>query len=135
MTASQPPRPKPYQPRHPLVWAITFGLLATCLLYGLVFPRSLFQEGNPLPLLRSIGQLEISGVGAVPLDAQQRHWLKRPDARADQDGLTRVLGEQGWELAYREGMGRGYTKGGRTLRMTCRMYTSSYEICESDISP
>jgi hypothetical protein len=75
------------------------------------------------------------GMGAVPIAADRRQWLKRPDARADQDGLTRVLAQQGWELAYREGMGRGYEHGQIRLSMTCRMYTSSYEICEADRSP
>jgi hypothetical protein len=111
------------------------GFLALCVLCVLLFPRSLLQEGNPLPVFQAIAQLELSGTGAIPLDAQQRQWLKRPDARADQDGLRGVLAHQGWELTYREGMGRSYKNGERTWRLTCRMYTSSYEICEGDRSP
>jgi hypothetical protein len=98
------------------IWAVSWCGTAT------------FQEGNPLPFIRAMQQMNRTDKEIAVVEYEQPAWLMK-NQLAEQDALTQFLRQQGWHAVDRMGTARTYQRGEESLRITCRMFTRHYQFC------
>lgn len=96
------------------------------------FARTLFQEGNPLPVFAAIFRLEFTQLEVVPITGEGHLFLQR--AGKGEAPLTGYLGESGWQFKDRLGSAIFYEKDGVMLRVSSRMFTRRYVVYEFNIN-
>lgn len=87
----------------------------------------LFQEGNPLPVARSIVTLELTESDIVSVN--ERVLLQKAGPELP---LTSYLENHGWEFKDRLGAGIFYEKDSALMFAEARMFTRFYVIYELD---
>ena len=92
-----------------------------------------FQEGNPLPFIRAMQQMEAQNTDIVVVQRTPTTWLMRaPHTLPQQDALTHILERKGWRFADQMGGDHIYRRGDVYLHVHCRMFTSRYQSCMLD---
>lgn len=103
-----------------IVFIILFGL------FTIGYKDVIFQEGNPLPIVKGIGKMMITGESLV-------QYAENPDKYITKSGneyepLKQFMNEKGWE--YQEQMGAGFVfkKGNDTTTVSTRLYTKKFVL-------
>lgn len=107
-------------------WFLWFSIfvLAIVVYYNTV----LFQEGNPLPILRAAAKLETTQAEIVPVTPDQRILLQKA---GPEDPLNEYMREKG--LAFKERLGSAIfyeNDEGSAILVQSRMFTRRYIIYE-----
>ena len=80
-------------------------LILLIILFGfIVISPSLFQEGNPLPILKGIVELSIGNYDIVKITDETQRYISKTDK--GNSPMINLMGEDSWE--FYEQMGSGY---------------------------
>ncbi len=107
-------------------WFLWFGIFVLAIVgyYNTV----LFQEGNPLPILRATAKLETTQAEILPVKPERRILLQKA---GPEDPLNEYMLEKG--LSFKERLGSAIfyqDDGGSVLLVDSRMFTRRYIIYE-----
>lgn len=92
-----------------------------------LYKSTIFQEGNPLPLLSGIIKLNLSSEDIVPISTQENWYLSKTED--GQQSIAKFLQEKGYTFV--EQMGSGYifkTETGKRAIVIHRQYSRYYSI-------
>lgn len=119
---------------HPRRTAIlgAFAVLVLITAVIAIFGGILFQEGNPIPVLRAVYNLEWSEYRIVPLAGSEIKLLQKSGS---EEPLTEYLADYGWLFRERLGAALFYDQNEETLFAEARMLTRRYVIYELDREP
>jgi len=95
------------------------------LVFAIVNVGTIFQDGNPLPVLRAIIKLEFTGSNMVQLAENKLMQKDGPETP-----LTDFLAEHGWEFKDRLGSAIFYTRGNDELFVKTRKLSGFYTVYE-----
>ncbi len=113
-------------PRRKILWA---GVVMGIVVLLMILP-ALCQEGNPLPLLAGVLQLEMSGQRIVLIHHERLLLMQK--ASEDASPLTDYLAAVGWQFSERLGSALFYTRDETVLSVHARQFTRRYVIYELD---
>lgn len=85
------------------------------------------QEGNPLPVIRAVLKLELTGADIVPLNEDGSKLIQKA---GPEDPLTKYLAASGWVFRERLGAAIFYEKDSKKLTVEARMLTRRYVVFE-----
>ena len=109
--------------------ALLRRVLLAAIILVLVFTifniRTIFQEGNPLPVLWAIINLEFTDSDLVPFADNKFIQKDGPET-----SLTDFLAEHAWEFKDRLGSAIFYTRGDHELFVKTRSFTGFYNVYE-----
>lgn len=105
-----------------IVFILLLGLFA--LRYG----GTLFQEGNPLPILSSILDLEMSGSEYEKFaeSETQSRYISANIGDSPYDVLMEFMDDQGWAFEEQLGSGFVFEKDEESLVIETRQYSTHY---------
>jgi hypothetical protein len=106
----------------PLVLLLLLGVVVVFLFYS----RSIFQEGNPLPVLYGVVKLSTTEASYTKID--EHKYLVKANAK-DVKGFLDYLAQH--ELVYTDQQGAAYffkSKNGKTYMAISRMFSTSYGV-------
>jgi len=107
---------------------ISLGILIAIFIFAFLLYKSvIFQEGNPMPLLKGIAKLNFTRNEIVKLNMDGDKYLTK--GKNGQEVLVNSLNNQGYELISQ--MGSGYffkDKNDNALLVTHRYYSRLYSI-------
>ncbi|KGP72460.1 hypothetical protein [Pontibacillus yanchengensis] len=108
-------------------------LLSFLIVIGAVafkFSDTLFQEGNPIPILKGIVQLQIGEDLYVPIDQKQNRYIasNNPKEKQPYNEVKRYMGDKGWTFEEKLGNDLIFTKDQNKTVVKTVMYTSDYYI-------
>ena len=116
--------------RKTSAWFLWFSIFVLALV--IYYNPILFQEGNPLPLLRAAINLETSQAKIVQVTPKQKLLLQKA---GPEEPLHEYMRERGWKFKERLGSGILYeNEQGSTFFVQSRMFTRRYVIYELDRS-
>jgi len=86
----------------------------------------LFQEGNPLPIIKGIMALSFSNSDIVKIsDEPQRYITKTAKGNTP---IIELMDKEGWKLDDQAGSGYIFSKDGNILTISSVQYTKKYRI-------
>ncbi|MCD5322573.1 MULTISPECIES: hypothetical protein [Pontibacillus] len=97
---------------------------------GFAFKDTLFQEGNPIPVISGIVQLKFGDKPYVQIDSESESYIT-PHTPVEGDYYYIVktfMGEKGWAFLEQDGTDLIFSKGNDQTTVETRMYTSDYYI-------
>ncbi len=109
-----------------------FALIITAAVFWVVFQSILFQEGNPLQVIRAVSMLERSGDKLVRIPGEEIKYIQKA---ASEEPLSDYLVSKGWTFLERLGSSIFFEKDDETLCVETRMLTRRYLVYELDLEP
>lgn len=102
-------------------------LLIIILLAGIIvgFPV-IFQEGNPLPILKGIIKLGVSDDNIVQISNEPRVYISKASVR--NIPLIELIGKEGWNFEEQLGSGYIFSRDSKKLVVGSVQYTRRYRI-------
>lgn len=97
---------------------------------GFAFKDTLFQEGNPIPVISGIVQLKLGDKPYVQIDTESETYIT-PHTPVEGDYYYIVktfMGEKGFAFLEQKGTDLIFSKGEDKTTVETRMYTSDYYI-------
>lgn len=86
----------------------------------------LFQEGNPLPILKGITVLNIKENKVVQISDEPQRYLTKTDKGSSP--ITDLMEKEGWKFDEQLGAGYFFSKGDSKLIIISTQYTRKYRI-------
>ncbi|KGX88558.1 hypothetical protein [Pontibacillus litoralis] len=120
-----------------LIFAFVFSLVIGA--FAVKFSDTLFQEGNPLPIIKGIIQLQLEDVTYVPINKENTRFIavhKADSETEEEDSFPEAIlymGNKGWAFDKQKGNELHFTKENKTTIVKTVMYTSDYYIF--DVAP
>lgn len=97
--------------------------IAILLIYG----KTLYQEGNPLPILYGILKLNFTNENIAQIPQNSNKYITR--SKNGVDSVKQFMKEKDYTLVEQMGAGYEFTKSdGQTILITHRYYSKFYDI-------
>ncbi len=121
---------------------LAIGVIACILLIiVLLFNDIIFQEGNPIPVMKGIQQLQKEDIVIVQFSDNPKKYIMTNDKKDSKKYPLLMPGtghevyidnkiNQGWEIESIHGASLILTKDNTTLNVSLRMFTQDYIIIE-----
>lgn len=95
--------------------------------FFLIYKNTIFQEGNPLPVLSGILKLNFTSENIVPIaENNDKYITKNSNGR---DSLVSLMAEKGYEFLDQMGSGYFFKKEGQpNVAIMHRYYSTYYDI-------
>lgn len=105
-----------------MVFILLIGLV------GIRFGSALAQEGNPLPILASILDLEISGSAYEQFaESETQHRYVSPNTgELRYNVIIEFMKDKGWDFEEQLGSGFVFIKGDESLVIESKLYSEHY---------
>ncbi|MFD1019718.1 hypothetical protein [Thalassobacillus hwangdonensis] len=115
---------KKYLPRWLMLGLLIFGLL------GLAVSGTLFQEGNPIPLLKAITKLELSDEGYEKFATTEDtyRYIAKNSGEDRYDVVKTFMAERGWEYEEQMGAGLIFSNGEEGTVVETKLYSRIYYL-------
>ena len=102
-------------------------LLSVTLILGLVIVSPvLFQEGNPIPILKGIVELSSSDDKIIKISETPQRYLSKTNV--GDTPLIELMDKEGWEFVEQLGAGYIFSKVSDKLIITSVQYTGKYRV-------
>ena len=88
----------------------------------------LFQEGNPLPILKGIVELSIRGDDIVKISDEPQRYISKTDR--EDSPMIKLMEEESWEFYDQMGSGYVFEKDEDRKIVSSVQYTKKYIIWE-----
>ncbi|WP_183600376.1 hypothetical protein [Paenibacillus phyllosphaerae] len=117
--------------RKILLSAVLLVVLGVALL-GFRFGSALFQEGNPLPILSSIAELEWtnSSYESYSRTDKTTKYISRNTGESRYDVIKAMMKNEGWDFIEQMGAGLVFENNGQTKVVETRQYSRHYILSE-----
>lgn len=105
---------------------ILFSLVALLIMsFAFSYPV-LFQEGNPIPLLKGIVRLSTSEEEILKISEEPLRYMS--ETREGNAPLISLMEDEGWEFQEQLGAGHVFSREDALLIVTSTQYTRTYTI-------
>ncbi|HZK52947.1 MAG TPA: hypothetical protein VFC84_01895 [Desulfosporosinus sp.] len=102
-------------------------LLSVFILLGLIIVSSvLFQEGNPIPILKGIVELSSSDDKIIQISETPQRYLSKTNV--GNAPLIELMDKEGWKFVEQLGAGYIFSKDGDRLIITGVQYSGEYIV-------
>lgn len=102
-------------------------LLSSIFILGFMrLSPALFQEGNPVPILKGIVKLSSSDEKIVQISESPQQYLTKTNAGSTP--LVKLMNKEGWKFDEHLGSGYFFSKDGDKLIITSVQYTGKYRV-------
>lgn len=101
---------------------ILIFIILSCILYV----PSLFQEGNPLPILQSIIRLQLSNEKIIAISNNPERYITKTEC--GDDALISLMKSKGWIFKDQLGSGFIFENQGNSLTVVCRQYSKHFTV-------
>ena len=102
-------------------------LLSVSLILGLIIVSPvLFQEGNPIPILKGIVELSSSDVKIIQISESPQRYLSKTNV--GNTPLIELMDKEGWKFFEQLGAAYIFSKVGDRLIITGVQYTGKYRV-------
>lgn len=102
-------------------------LVSVILILGLIkISPVIFQEGNPVPILKGIVKLSTSDDKIIQISENPQRYLTKTST--GDTGLIDLMNKEGWEFVEQMGAGYIFSKAGDRLVIVSVQYTGKYRI-------
>ena len=102
-------------------------LLSVTLTLGLIIVSPvLFQEGNPIPILKGIVELSSNDDKIIQISETPQRYLSKTNV--GNTPLIELMNNEGWEFIEQLGAGYIFSKDGDRLIITGVQYTGKYRV-------
>ncbi|MFC0524026.1 hypothetical protein ACFFGV_10685 [Pontibacillus salicampi] len=112
-----------------IVTALSFVLVIGA--FAFKFSDTLFQEGNPLPIMKGIIQIQLGEAMYVPIDKDENRFIApyKPKEEQTFTEAKQFMGSKGWAFERQSGRDLIFSKEDQdTIVVKTVMYTSDYYI-------
>ena len=93
--------------------------------FVIIYPV-LFQEGNPLPIIKGIIKLSSSNSDIIKISDEPQIYITKTDK--DKTPVIKLMDEEGWKFDEQGGSGYVFSKEDNILIVTRVQYTRKYMI-------
>lgn len=112
-----------------IIKKIVLILFVVVLAFGLIiiYPV-LFQEGNPLPILKGIAKLSFDEDEIVKISDNPQRYISKTDT--GKSPIIDLMSQESWEFEDQMGSGYIFYKNGNRKNVSSVQYTKKYIIWE-----
>lgn len=112
-----------------MIKKIILILLLVILVFGfiMIYPV-LFQEGNPLPILKGIIELSFTNSYIIKISDEPQIYITKTNK--GNSPIIELMEKEGWKFGNQAGSGYLFSKGGNKKVISSVQYTSKYIIWE-----
>ncbi len=110
---------------------ILIPLLIALILAFIVVYSVLFQEGNPIPIIKGITALNKENE-IVQISKNPEIYLTKTDKGSS--SITNLMKNEGWKFEEQFGSGYIFSKDDNKVMITSTQYTGKYKIWKFEIS-
>lgn len=119
------------QERGKLITRIRIAIAVIIILAFIAVYPVLFQEGNPLPILKGITALNIKKSEIVQISDEPRIYLTKTEEGVSP--VTELMEREGWKFDEQLGAGYIFSKDNSELIVESTQYTGKYTIWKLEI--
>lgn len=107
-----------------LVIAVT--VITAFVTFLLIYRNVIFQEGNPIPIIKGIVKLNLTNNDVVKVSDKSERYIEK--SKSGHQPFIKLMMNDGYTFNEQIGSGLIFEKGGSMVIATIKMYTRYYEV-------